>query len=60
MDDRISVAVMIEALRQVKGSPHELYFVFTAQEEVGVRGAATAAYGIDPAPGIGRRCHPYG
>lgn len=52
MDDRISVAVMIEALRQMKQSPHELYFVFTAQEEVGVRGATTAAYGIDPDLGL--------
>jgi len=52
MDDRISVAVMIEALRQLKNSPYELYFVFTAQEEVGVRGAATAAYGIDPDLGL--------
>jgi len=52
MDDRISVAVMIEALRQLAHTPHELYFVFTAQEEVGVRGAATAAYGIDPHLGL--------
>ncbi|MCJ7703253.1 MAG: M42 family metallopeptidase [Anaerolineales bacterium] len=52
MDDRISVAVMIEALRQIKSSPFELYFVFTAQEEVGVRGATTAAYAIDPDIGL--------
>lgn len=52
MDDRIGVAVMIEALRRLKKSPYELYFVFTAQEEVGVRGAATAAYGIDPDIGL--------
>lgn len=52
MDDRISVVVMIETLRQLKHSPHEIYFVFTAQEEVGVRGAATAAYRIDPDIGL--------
>lgn len=52
MDDRISVAVMIEALRQLAHTPHELYFVFTAQEEVGVRGAATAAYALDPHLGL--------
>jgi endoglucanase len=52
MDDRISVVVMIEALRQLKKSPYELYFVFTTQEEVGVRGAATAAYGISPDIGL--------
>jgi len=48
MDDRISVAVMIEALRALKYSPHELYFVFSTQEEVGLRGATTSAYSIDP------------
>lgn len=48
MDDRIAVAVMIEALKQLKNSPHELYFVFSTQEEVGLRGATTAAYGVDP------------
>ena len=52
MDDRISVAIMIEAMRSVQQTPHELYFVFTAQEEVGVRGAATAAYGINPDIGL--------
>jgi endoglucanase len=52
MDDRISVAVMIATLRQIMQSPHELFFVFTAQEEVGVRGATTAAYGIDPNLGL--------
>jgi endoglucanase len=52
MDDRIGAAVMIETLRKLKKSPYELYFVFTAQEEVGVRGAATAAYAIDPDIGL--------
>jgi putative aminopeptidase FrvX len=52
MDDRIAVVVMIEALRQLKTTPHEIYFVFTTQEEVGVRGATTAAYGIDPDLGL--------
>jgi len=52
MDDRIGVAVMIETLRQVSSSPHEIYFVFSVQEEVGLRGAKTAAYGIDPDLGL--------
>lgn len=52
MDNRISVAVLIEVLRKLKKSPHELNFVFTTQEEVGVRGATTAAYGVDPDLGI--------
>lgn len=52
MDDRIACAVIIEALRAVKETPHELYFVFTTQEEVGVRGAMTSAFGIDPDVGL--------
>ncbi len=48
MDDRVGCAVAIEALRRVRNTPHELYFVFTTQEEVGTRGAQTSAYGIDP------------
>ncbi|KAF0106913.1 MAG: endoglucanase [Anaerolineaceae bacterium] len=52
MDDRIACAILIEAMRAMKGSPHELYFVFTTQEEVGVRGATTSAFGIDPDLGL--------
>ena len=59
MDDRTGVVVLIETLRaltlrqaQGKSSPHDLYFVFTTQEEVGVRGAGSAAYSIDPDIGI--------
>lgn len=52
LDDRIGVAVLIESLRQMSNSPHEVYFVFSVQEEVGVRGATTAAYGIDPQLGL--------
>jgi tetrahedral aminopeptidase len=48
MDDRVSVAVMIEALRAIQTTPHEIFFVFSTQEEVGLRGATTAGYGIDP------------
>lgn len=52
MDNRVSAAVLVQVLRQLKNSPHELYFVFTVQEEVGLRGATTAAYGVDPELGI--------
>jgi len=52
MDDRIAVAVLIETLRKLENSPHEIYFVFSTQEEVGSRGATTAAYGIDPDLGL--------
>jgi len=48
MDDRIGCLVAIEALRALKQTPNEMYFVFTTQEEVGTRGAETSAFGIDP------------
>jgi endoglucanase len=48
MDDRIGCAVLVETLRQLPASPHEVHFVFTVQEEVGCRGATTAAYKIHP------------
>ena len=52
MDDRIACAVLIETMRVLKESPHELFFVFTTQEEVGTRGATTSAFGIDPELGL--------
>src|SRR5690554_6016361 len=52
MDDRIGCVVLIEALKQIKEPKNTLYFVFTAQEEVGLRGARTSAYRIDPDLGI--------
>lgn len=52
LDNRAGVLIAIETLRALKASPHDLYFVFTTQEEVGTRGAATSAYGIDPDVGI--------
>jgi putative aminopeptidase FrvX len=52
LDDRVGVAVTIETLRKLKRSPNEVYFVFTTQEEVGVRGATVSAYGVDPEIGI--------
>lgn len=56
LDDRIGVSVLIETLRQLHQhlppSPHEIFFVFSVQEEVGVRGATTAAFGIEPDLGL--------
>jgi len=52
LDDRSGVVVLIETLRSIKSTPNDLYFVFTTQEEVGTRGAGTAAFGVDPEIGI--------
>jgi len=48
LDDRISCAVMIETMRKIRNSPHELVFVFSTQEETQSKGATTAAYQIEP------------
>jgi endoglucanase len=48
MDDRIAAAIAIEVLKRLASTPHEIHFVFSTQEEVGLRGATTAAYGVDP------------
>ncbi|WP_288482283.1 M42 family metallopeptidase [uncultured Deinococcus sp.] len=55
MDDRASVFLLLETLRALRGRPlrHDLYAVFSVQEEVGLRGAITAAYGVQPTVGIG-------
>jgi len=54
LDNRVGVLVAIETLRALQGksTPHDLYFVFTTQEEIGARGAGTSAYGVDPDVGI--------
>ena len=48
MDDRIGCAILVETLKQLEQSPHQVHFVFTVQEEVGLRGATTAAYKVHP------------
>lgn len=46
IDDRIGCAVMLELLKE--GLPVDTWFAFTAQEEVGTRGATVAAFRINP------------
>lgn len=52
LDNRVSCAILLSALEQIKHTPNDLYFAFTVQEEVGLRGAKTASYWIDPDWGI--------
>ncbi|MCL2227914.1 MAG: M42 family metallopeptidase [Oscillospiraceae bacterium] len=52
LDDRIGCFIMIEALKKLKKPAFDLYFVFTSQEEVGLRGAGTAAFSIEPDYGL--------
>ncbi len=52
MDDRVGVLVMIEALRALRSHQVDVLAVATVQEEVGLRGATTAAFGLEPDVGI--------
>ena len=54
MDDKTGLWVCMEALRRAKSSALNvaLYAVATVQEEIGLRGATTSAYGINPHVGI--------
>lgn len=52
IDNRVSVFILIETIKNLKSSPYDFYGVFTVQEEVGLRGANVAAHQINPDFGI--------
>lgn len=52
LDDRIGCYIMIEALKKLNAQYNDIYFVFTVQEELGLRGATVAAERINPDLGI--------
>ncbi len=49
-DDRVGIAIMLQALEalQEKAHPNTVYGVATVQEEVGVRGAHTSVWAVEP------------
>lgn len=55
LDNRVSVFILIETLRALQHLevPYDIYGVFTVQEEVGLRGAISAAHSINPDFGFG-------
>ena len=53
IDNRVSVFILIETLKQLKNCPYDVYGVFTVQEEVGIRGAQVATLAIKPDFGFG-------
>jgi tetrahedral aminopeptidase len=55
LDNRVSVFILIETLRALQHLevPYDIYGVFTVQEEVGLRGAISAAHSINPNFGFG-------
>lgn len=54
MDDKVGVWTVFEALRLLHNRPLNVsvYVVSTVQEELGLRGATTSAYGVNPTVGI--------
>lgn len=52
MDDRSACAVLVETLKALKNPKNTVIGVFSTQEEVGVRGATTAAYAVNPDMGV--------
>ncbi len=48
LDDRAGCLVLIEAIRRMKSHTNDLYFVFTAAEELGLRGAKAVAGSVCP------------
>ena len=70
LDNRVGCAMLIGALKEME-TRHTIYAVFTVQEEVGLKGAKTAAFSLNPdvaiatdvtipgdSPGIERRKAP--
>jgi endoglucanase len=53
-DDRVGCAVVIEAMRKLSKAPHpnQIFWVATVQEEIGLRGAHSAADVVKPEIGI--------
>ncbi len=53
MDDRAGCAVLVETIGRLPADlPQEVCFVFSVQEELGLRGAKTAAYHYEPDYGL--------
>ncbi|MDD2431278.1 MAG: M42 family metallopeptidase [Firmicutes bacterium] len=52
MDNRSACAVLIKLMQELPETQNHIVAVFTVQEEVGLRGARTAAFGVDPDYGI--------
>jgi len=52
MDNRAGCAVLIQTIKELGQTENEVYAVFTAQEEVGLRGSRTSSYRLNPDLGL--------
>ena len=50
LDDRIGCAVMLKIAKALSDTPqkHDVYYVFSVQEEVGLRGSKPATFAVSP------------
>ncbi len=48
LDDRVGCYIMLKAMERNVNSDNDLYYVFTTQEEVGLRGGKTSAFTVKP------------
>lgn len=48
LDNRAGVFILIKLIQKLQRSPFDMYFVFSSQEELGMRGARSATYEIEP------------
>lgn len=48
LDDRAGCYILLKVMERIEKSENDLYFVFTTQEEVGLRGAKTSAFTVMP------------
>ena len=51
-DDRVGAYILMESFKQLKDQYNDAYYVFTVQEEVGLRGAKVASQAIKPDIGM--------
>jgi endoglucanase len=52
LDNRVGCWVLIRAIEKLKHHDCEIHAVWTVQEEVGLRGAGPAAFGVEPDIGL--------
>ena len=52
LDDRVSCWILVKVLKKLTNPAYDVYAVFSVQEEVGLRGATTGAFGLEPEIGI--------
>lgn len=48
LDNRVGVYALINIIKKAKDTVYDMYYVFTSQEEIGLRGAKASSFSINP------------